>query len=131
MTASTLVILVSTSAVKVLIVWDWRTGDIVRVIDFRLVSTLIPPLQILEWSSVEHDFLHNQYSKFTFLDEFRLLTSTGQPVVGEGGLDLTSGHWSSLFFRLPSHGPALALVGSEAMAVPPANVLMHCCDHLV
>jgi hypothetical protein len=42
MTASRLMIFVSTFAGNILIVWDWRTGQIVRVIDFRLVSTLIP-----------------------------------------------------------------------------------------
>jgi hypothetical protein len=41
MTASRLMIFVSTFAANVLIVWDWRTGQVVRVIDFGVVSTLI------------------------------------------------------------------------------------------
>jgi len=43
MTASRLMIFVSTPTVDVLVVWDWRIGDIVRVIDLLLVPTLIPP----------------------------------------------------------------------------------------
>ena len=44
MTASRLMIIVSNFAINVLIVWDWRTGEVVRVVDSRLVSVLITPL---------------------------------------------------------------------------------------
>ena len=39
MTASRLMILVSTFAVDILVVWNWRIGDIVRVSDLLLVPT--------------------------------------------------------------------------------------------
>jgi hypothetical protein len=43
MTASRLMMFVSTFTVNVLVVWDWRSGTVVRVIDFWAVSTLNLP----------------------------------------------------------------------------------------
>jgi len=57
---------VRTSVVNILIVWNWRTGDVVRV----------------------DSFLSYPYSEFTFLDEFRLLTSTGLYTMDAHELDL-------------------------------------------
>lgn len=42
-TASRLIIFVSTHTIDVSVVWDWGIGNIVRVIDFLLVPTLISP----------------------------------------------------------------------------------------
>jgi len=81
MTASRLMIFASAHPADVLVVWDWRIGDIVRAIDFRLVPILIPSiLQVLKWSSTRYNFLHNLSSKLVFIDEFRLLATTGVPV---------------------------------------------------
>ena len=80
---------VRTSVVKILIVWNWRTGDVVRVIDLHLIPTLTTPLlQVLKRSCVEDSFLSYPYSEFTFLDEFRLLTSTGLHTMDVHELDL-------------------------------------------
>lgn len=40
-TASRLMLFVSTIKANVLIVWDWRTGGVVRASGFRLVAALI------------------------------------------------------------------------------------------
>ena len=81
MTASRLMIFATTHPTDVLVVWDWRIGDIVRAIDFRLVPTLITPvLQVLKWSSTRYNFLRHLSSKLVFIDEFRLLATTGVPV---------------------------------------------------
>lgn len=89
MTASRFMLFVSMSTIKFLIVWDWRTGDVVRVTDFWLISALIPPpLQVLERYDVHNISVHHQYSAFSFLDEFRLLASTEEHTSKEGELCL-------------------------------------------
>jgi len=80
MTTSRLMVFTSTSPVDVLVVWAWRVGDVVRVIGFRLVPSLIPPvLQVLKWSSRSYNFLRYLSSTLVFIDEFRLLATTGMP----------------------------------------------------
>ena len=89
MTASRLMVSISLRAVGVLVVWDWRIGDIVRAIDFRSVHTLIhPPMQVLKWSSGELNFLRRISTRLAFLDEFRLVAMSSVSTVHEDEPDL-------------------------------------------
>ena len=89
MTASRLMLFVSTIQVNILIVWDWRTWGVVRRPIFGWFRlSFFSLLQVLKRSSTEDRFLRYKYSSFSFLDEFRLLTATGQPAVDEDELDL-------------------------------------------
>ena len=101
MTASRLMLFVSTSSGNTLIVWDWRSGSVVRVFDFLLTLALIPlPLQVLKRTDVEDISIRRRSSAFNFLDEFRLVTSTGGATSRDNELDLVVFDTS-----VPQHSP--------------------------
>jgi len=59
-----------------ILVWDWKTGDLVRVLWVRWLSFLTSPPQVLELSSTDGSGLVGRDTKVTFLDEFRMMVST-------------------------------------------------------
>jgi len=85
MTASRLMFCVFVSSFEMLFVWNWRTGNVVRVTDPRRFRFSLPSLsQVLKRSSAEDSFPH---SPFDFLDEFRLVAYRSHST-DEGVIDL-------------------------------------------
>jgi len=60
----------------VILVWDWKTGDLVSVLWIRQSSFLTSPPQVLELSSMDDSQSVRRSTKVTFLDEFRLMVLT-------------------------------------------------------
>jgi len=59
-----------------ILVWDWKTGNLVRVPRVRWLPFLTSPPQVLELSSTDGSELVGRDTKVTFLDEFRMMVST-------------------------------------------------------
>jgi len=60
------------------VVWDWKTGDLVRLMKFeyRVAMFLTLPLQMLNLSSTNRYPLSGGNATVTFLDEFRMMVLT-------------------------------------------------------